>query len=139
MNPTLYLFFKGQCFEAMTLYADALGGTVEGVFRNKDAAAPEDRMPGGDELVMNMSVRLGDALMMGSDNSDDMYQAPQGFRVQIETPSLSDFERLHDALAEGAKQVAMPPGETFWAERFAMFTDRFGTPWMLNYTGNKAP
>ena len=32
----------------------------------------------------------------------------------------------------------MAPMETFWAERFAMFTDRYGTPWMLNYTGSKA-
>jgi PhnB protein len=22
--------------------------------------------------------------------------------------------------------------ETFWAHRFAMFQDRFGTPWMIN-------
>ena len=26
----------------------------------------------------------------------------------------------------------MPLGETFWAHRFAMLTDRFGTPWMIN-------
>ena len=32
----------------------------------------------------------------------------------------------------------MPPMETFWAERFCMFTDRFGTPWMLNFEGGKA-
>ena len=139
MKLNFYLFFKGDCFEAMTLYADALGGTVEDVFRNGDAPAQEDRMPGPDDLVMNMSVRIGDALLMGSDNSDDMYQTPQGFRVQIEAPSLGEFERLHDALAKGARQVDMPPGETFWAERFTMFTDRFGTPWMLNFTGNKAP
>ena len=31
----------------------------------------------------------------------------------------------------------MEPCETFWADRFAMFTDRYGTPWMLNYTGSK--
>lgn len=139
MKLNFYLFFKGDCLEAMTLYADALGGTVEGVIRNRDATAQEDRMPGSDDLVMNMSVRIGDALMMGSDNSDDMYEAPQGFRVQIEAPSLAEFERLHNALAQGAKRVDMPPGETFWAERFTMFTDRFGTPWMLNFTGNKAP
>jgi PhnB protein len=96
-------------------------------------------MPGGDDLVMNMSVRLGDVRMMGSDASDDMYQTPQGFRVQIEAPSLAGFERLHDTLAKGARRVEMPPGETFWAERFTMFTDRFGTPWMLSFTGNKAP
>lgn len=48
----------------MMHYAGVLGGTVEDVFRNKDAA-PEDRMPGSGDLVMNMSVRIGDALMMG--------------------------------------------------------------------------
>jgi PhnB protein len=34
--------------------------------------------------------------------------------------------------------MPMPPGDTFWAERFAMFTDRFGTPWMLSFTGSRA-
>jgi hypothetical protein len=31
----------------------------------------------------------------------------------------------------------MAPDETFWVERFAMFTDKFGTPWMLNFEGNR--
>jgi PhnB protein len=66
-----------------------------------------------------------------------MYDTPQGFRVVVEAPSAAEFDRVHAALAEGAKAVAMPPGETFWAERFAMFTDRYGTPWMLSYTGSK--
>lgn len=26
----------------------------------------------------------------------------------------------------------MPIGPTFWAERFGMFTDKFGVPWMVN-------
>jgi len=95
-------------------------------------------MPGGDDLVMNLALRLGDTLMMASDNSDDMYERPQGFRIQIETPSAVEFDRVFAVLAEGARDIPMPPGETFWAERFAMFTDRFGTPWMLNFTGARA-
>jgi len=138
MKPQFYLFFKGDCLEAMTLYAETLGGTIERVFRNKDASAPEERMPGSDDLVMNLTMRLGDTLMMASDNSDEMYEKPQGFRVLIETPSRADFDRVFDALAGDAPRIDMPPGETFWAERFAMFTDRFGTPWMLNFTGSKA-
>ncbi len=27
----------------------------------------------------------------------------------------------------------MPIQKTFWADRFGMFVDRFGTPWMVNY------
>lgn len=37
MEPTIYLFFKGNCLEAMTHYAKVLGGTIKGVFRNGDA------------------------------------------------------------------------------------------------------
>jgi PhnB protein len=43
MEPTIYLFFKGNCLEAMTHYAETLGGEIGGVFRNADvpkAACP---------------------------------------------------------------------------------------------------
>ena len=135
ITPQFYLFFKGDCLTAMTLYAKTLGGTIEGAVLNKDAATPEQRMPGGDDLVMNLAMRLGDTMMMASDNSDEMYDQPQGFRIQIEAPSADEFERVFAALSEDARDMPMPPGETSWAERFAMFTDRFGTPWMLSFTG----
>ncbi len=139
MEPTIYLFFKGTCLEAMTHYAETLGGEIENVFRNADAPDEESRMPGSDDLVMHLSMRLGSATVMASDSPDDMYDTPQGFRVQIAPSSLSEFNRVHEALAKDAVSVEMPVGETFWAERFAMFTDRYGTPWMLNFEGMKAP
>ncbi len=138
MEPTIYLFFKGNCLEAMTLYAEVLGGEVKGVFRNADAPDPESRMPGGDDMVMNMSMTLGSATLMASDNTEEMYDKPRGFRVSIAPTSRAEFDRIHAALARDALSVEMAPEETFWAERFAMFTDRYGTPWMLNYEGAKA-
>ncbi len=141
MEPTLYLFFRGNCLEAMTHYAEVLGGEIVGVFRNADAPDAESRMPGGDDMVMNMSIRLGSATVMASDAPESMWSTPQGFRVSIAPSSREEFDRIHAALAPDAGSVGsdeMAPGETFWAERFAMFTDRFGTPWMLNFEGNRA-
>ena len=138
MEPTIYLFFKGNCLEAMTHYAETHGGTIGDVFHNADAPDAESRMPGGDDLVMNMSMQLGHATVMASDAPEAMYDKPQGFRVSIAPSSLAQFDRIYTALAKDAEAVAMQPGETFWAERFAMFTDRYGTPWMLNYEGAKA-
>jgi PhnB protein len=134
----IYLFFKGNCLEAMTRYAEVLGGDIADVFRNADAPDAQSRMPGGDDLVMNMSLKLGSATLMASDNAADMYEKPQGFRVAIAPASRKEFERIYAALSLDAQSIAMPPGETFWAERFAMFTDKYGTPWMLNFEGNKA-
>jgi len=92
MEPTIYLFFKGNCLEAMTHYAEVLGGEIKGVFRNADAPDPESRMPGGNDMVMNMSMQLGSATVMASDNSDEMYDKPQGFKVSIAPTSLEEFE-----------------------------------------------
>jgi PhnB protein len=105
MTPQFYLFFKGDCLQTMTHYAQTLGGTIEGFLLNKDAAMPDQRMPGGDDLVMNLALRLGDTLMMASDNSDAMYDRPQGFRFQIETPSLAEFDRVYAALSDGARDM----------------------------------
>ncbi|RED14069.1 VOC family protein [Pontivivens insulae] len=137
MELNQYLFFKDECEEAMSLYIDTLGGEVLHIMRNSDAPSQEDRMPGGDHIVMNMVAKIAGRLVMASDNSSDMYQTPQGFRLQVEVESRAEFDRVHDALSKDARSVDMPAGETFWAERFAMFTDRFGTPWMLNLTGDK--
>jgi PhnB protein len=138
MEPIIYLFFQGNCLEAMTHYAETLGGEIESVFTNADSPSEEDRMPGGDHLVMNMSMRLGSATMMASDAPEDHYDKPQGFSVNIAPASLAEFERIYDALAKDLQSEEMPPAETFWAERFTSFTDRYGTPWMLNYEGSKA-
>ena len=138
MEPTIYLFFQGNCLEAMSHYAEVLGGEINGVFRNADVPDPESRMPGDDDMVMHMAMTLGRATVMASDNSKEMYDKPRGFRISIAPTSRAEFDRIHGALAEGAQSVEMAPDETFWAERFAMFTDKYGTPWMLSYEGNRA-
>ena len=138
MEPTIYLNFNGNCLEAMTHYADTLGGEITGVFRNGDTPNPADRMPGGDDLVMNMNLRLGSANVMASDTPGNWYTKPQGFSVSISPVSIPEIDRIYKALSRDAQSVMMEPADTFWAERFAMFTDRFGTPWMLNFVGNRS-
>jgi PhnB protein len=78
---------------------------------------------------------------MASDAPEKFFTKPQGFRVSIAPSSREEFDRVYNALARQAPSIEsdeMAPGETFWAERFAMFTDKYGTPWMLNYEGNRA-
>jgi PhnB protein len=138
MEPTIYLIFKGNCLEAMTFYAKTLGGKTLDVFRNGDAPDAASRMPGGDDLIMNMSLQLDDSTIMASDSPPDWYREPQGFSVSISPESLAEVDRVYQALSKDAKSITMPLGETLWAERFAMFTDRFATPWMINFADSKA-
>ncbi len=68
---------------------------------------------------------------MGADAPPDRYQTPQGFSVAVHLGDAEEAERIFNALANGAT-VQMPLQETFWALRFGMLVDRFGTPWMIN-------
>ena len=100
MEPTIYLNFNGNCLEAMTRYADVLGGEITGVYQNKHAQDPQSRMPGGDDLVMNMNMKLGTANVMASDAPDEWYSKPQGFSVSISPASQAAF-RLSSVILAG--------------------------------------
>jgi PhnB protein len=68
---------------------------------------------------------------MASDAPPAHSQKPQGFSVHVGVDSAAEAERIFSALEQGGK-VNMPLQPTFWAERFGMLIDRFGTPWMIN-------
>jgi PhnB protein len=56
---------------------------------------------------------------------------PKVFMLNLQFDDVAEAERVFNALAEKGT-VRMPFQETFWAKRFAMLIDRFGTPWMIN-------
>ncbi len=58
-------------------------------------------------------------------------KTPQGFYVNLGFQDPAEAERIYNALSKGGT-VNMELQETFWAKKFGMFTDRFGTPWMIN-------
>lgn len=135
MNALPYLFFKGNCAEALAYYQQTIGATLSNVMLNKDAPNAEARMPGPDNMVMNAFLHIGQSTLMASDSPAEWYDKPKGFRVYLETDSAADADRIFAAFAEGG-EVAMPLSATFWAELFGMVTDKFGTPWMVSFTGN---
>jgi PhnB protein len=45
--------------------------------------------------------------------------------------STAKAERIYAALLSVGGEIFMPMAETFFAFRFAMLRDRFGTSWML--------
>lgn len=81
--------------------------------------------------IMHASLRVGGQSLMGADTPPGSYQAPHGFSVALHIEDPAEAERVFGALAEGGK-IGMPIQETFWAHKFGMLVDRFGTPWMVN-------
>jgi PhnB protein len=129
INP--YLHFDGDCEEAFKLYERVLGGNIQGFFRYGQSPMAGQFGPDWGNKIMHVSMTAGDQTLMGTDAAPPHFEQPQGFRVCLDAADEAEAERLYGALSEGG-QVSMALQETFWAKRFAMFTDRFGTPWMIN-------
>ncbi len=126
-----YLGFNGQCDEAFVLYEKVLGGKI--VARHTFGSSPMAAQIGAEwaDKVMHMGMQVGDQMLLGCDAPPPHYDRPEGLRVCLESRDAAEGERVYAALSEGG-QIEMPLQETFWSVKFAMFRDRFGTPWMIN-------
>ena len=129
LNP--YLNFNGDCKNAMEFYARVLGGKVN-VQTFGDSPMADQSGPEMKDRVLHARLMVGDAVLMASDAPvDSKFERPHGFAVSINVDGAADADRIFNALADGGS-VSMPIQETFWAERFGMCVDQFGTPWMVN-------
>ncbi len=126
-----YLNFSGQCEAAFRFYQEVFGGEITAMYPHRGTPASEHVSEEWQDKIMHARLEAGDAVLMGSDSPPEMFVQPQGLYISMHPDSIEEAERIYAALAEGGS-VLMPLQETFWAPRFAMFTDRFGTPWMIN-------
>jgi PhnB protein len=127
------LVFKGNCREAFEYYAQALGGQVKAMFRFGEVLheAPVDE--NFQDKIMHAWLEVGDQALMGCDAPPAYQKNMGGFSVALHTEDAAETKRIVDALAQGGT-ISMPLGATFWSPAFAMLTDRFGTPWIINTT-----
>jgi len=129
INP--YLTFDGRCEEAFKFYEQALHGKIEAMMTHADAPPDQQGTPEWRNKIMHARMMVGTAVLMGSDSPQNRERTPQGFAVNVTVETPAEADRIYAALAQGGQQM-MPIAETFWAHRFGMCVDRFGTPWMVN-------
>jgi PhnB protein len=131
-----YLTFKGDCEEAFKSYADIFGGSIQSMMPYEGSPAADHAPAEWGSKILHATMTIGDTVVMGSDAPPEHYSAPNGIAISINITDPADAERIFNSLAEKGK-VTMPLEKTFWAERFGMLTDRFGTPWMVNCEQNQ--
>jgi PhnB protein len=129
LNP--YLSFNGQCEAAFKFYEKVLGGKIEAMMPYEGSPMAQQVPPERLSKIMHARLRIGDEMLRGSDSLPDHYEPMQGFSVTLITDDPREAERVFHALSENGT-VQMPIQKTFWAVRFGMLVDQFGTPWMIN-------
>jgi PhnB protein len=131
-----YLFFDGDCADAMRFYERVFRGRLEMMQSYGESPAATDVSPEKHGRIMHARLELDGRALMASDAvSEDPFEGIRGFALSMNYESVDEAQRVFTELGEGGT-VQMPMQKTFWAAAFGMLVDKFGTPWMINVNEN---
>lgn len=129
MQLNTYLNYGGNCEEAFKFYEQHLGGKITMLMRHGEQPNPHTPSDLGNK-VLHARMQLGGTDLMGADIPGDRFQPIRSAYLSLTMESDQEADRVFAVLSTGG-EVYMPMGETFFASRFAMLRDRFGTSWMI--------
>jgi PhnB protein len=130
MQLHTYLNYGGNCEEAFRFYEQHLGGKITVLMRHGEQPGPGNVPPEWNGKVLHARMNLGGTELLGADIPGERFQPIRSAYLSLTLGSIDEAERIYGLLSDGG-QIFMPMEETFFANRFAMLRDRFGTSWML--------
>lgn len=129
-----YLFFTGNCEEALNFYKGVFGGEITEISRYKDTppgAHPSELPPDYANKIMHANFKSPTIKFMASDASPGKTYGEGPISLSLGTKEVAEAQRVFDGLAKGGT-VEMPLTDMFWGAKFGMLTDKFGIDWMIN-------
>ena len=130
MKLYTYLNYGGNCRQAFEFYEAHLGGKITSVTTHGEQDDSSEIPPDWKNAVLHARIEIGDTMLLGADIPPVRFQPMRSAYLSLMVDSVDEAEKIYALLSEGG-QILMPMEETFFAHRFAMLRDRFGTSWML--------
>lgn len=128
-----YLMFSGNCEEAMNFYKEVFGGEIGLISRYSEM--PGDLPEEYRHKIMHMNLEMNGSSIMAADYAPGVAYTPEkersGVHLSLGFDTTHEMESCYKKLGETG-HITMPIQDTFWGERFAMVTDRYGFNWMLS-------
>lgn len=138
INP--YINFNGNAEEAFTFYKSVFGGEFGAITRFKDIASAEFPVPEKEaEKIMRITLSIGGNILIANDVPESMGRVNEmenRSKIAVITESKEEVERIFNGLSAGGT-VEMPMGESPWGTSFAMFRDKYGIEWTVEFTPKK--
>jgi PhnB protein len=130
MKLCVYLNYGGNCAEAFRFYEQHLGGRITMMTTHGQQPDPSNTPADWKNAILHARIEIGDVVVMGADIPPDRFQPMRSAYLTLIVDSESDAERFYDLLSDDG-QLFMKMEKSFFANRFAMLRDKFGTSWML--------
>ncbi|HSZ85033.1 MAG TPA: VOC family protein [Puia sp.] len=134
INP--HINFNGNAEEAFTFYKSVFGGEFEKIIRYKDIASAEFPIAKHEEnKIMHIALPIGPNMLMANDVPEIMGRTNENenrSKIFINAKSREEADKLFNGLSAGGN-VEMPIGDAPWGSYFAMFRDKYGIEWMVEF------
>jgi PhnB protein len=130
MKLYTYLNYGGNCEQAFRFYEQHLGGKITMMMTHGQQPNPSAVSPEWKNAILHARMTIGETELLGADIPPDRFQPMRSAYLTLIAGSIAEAERIYGLLSEGG-QIFMPMEETFFAFRFAMLRDKFGTSWMI--------
>jgi PhnB protein len=130
MKTTLkpYLFFAGNCRQAVEFYHTVFGGELA---LSTFAEVPDPAVQARGDGIMHADLTGGLVEFMASDNDRDEAYPPSCITLSMNGDDNEAITAAFNKLAEGGT-ITSPLTKEYWGATFGMVTDKFGIDWMVN-------
>jgi PhnB protein len=130
-HETTHLFnYGGNCEQAFRFYEKHLGGEITMMMTHGQQPNAKDVPPDQKNAILYARMSIGETDLMGSDVPSERFHPMRSVYLSLSVNTSGEAERIFALLSEGG-DIFMPMQETFFALRFAMLRDKFGTSWMI--------
>jgi PhnB protein len=134
LNP--YLSFRDNAREAMEFYKTVFGGKLE-MQTFKEFHASQD-LSEGNKIMHAVLTADNGIVFMASDTPNSMeYRVGTNISMSLSGDNETELRGYYEKLSAGGT-IAMPLEKAPWGDMFGMCTDKFGVPWLVNISGQKA-
>jgi PhnB protein len=130
MKVCTYLNYGGNCRQAFDFYQQHLGGTITMLTTHGELPDASKVPANWKQAVLHARLEIGGTTVMGADIPPDRFQPMRSAYLTLIVDTAAEAERIYELLTYRG-EIFMKMEETFFARRFAMLRDRFGTSWML--------
>ena len=130
MKLHTYLNYGGNCAQAFRFYRDHLGGKITVMMTHGQMPGQAEVAPELKDAILHARMTIGETEIMASDVPPDRFQPMRSAYLSLTVDSTEEAERIHALLTDGG-EIFMPMQETFFAFRFSMLRNKFGTSWMI--------
>ena len=130
-----YLYFNGNCREAMSFYNSCFDGELE--FQTIGNSPMAEQFPDCmADKILHATIRNGKLALMASDMPPERLVQGNAQSLMLDCDSEEEIKNLYQKLSSNGL-VTHALQQNYWGATFGALTDKYGNHWLLNFNKKK--